>query len=72
MAYAKALAPYTVHIHVFNWQGDERRPLSEAKDVWAAYLSCFDGVTNLLLEFMPDDRIESLKAEADALKEMAK
>lgn len=71
IAYATLLAPYTVHVHVFNWKGDEKYPLHEARDVWKQYLTCFDGDRVLLLEFMPDGKLESLTAEAAALKEIA-
>ena len=70
--YAKLLSPYTVNIHVFNWNKKEKYPLMFAKDIWKNYLSCFDDNKNLLLEFMPDGRIESIKAEAEALKEILK
>ncbi len=70
--YAKLLSEYTVNIHVFNWNKKEKYSLRFAKDIWKNYLSCFDKSKNLLLEFMPDDRIESLKTEADALKEIVK
>ena len=70
--YAKLLSKYTENIHVFNWIGKEKYPLKEAKDVWKSYLSCFENNKNLLLEFMPDDRIETLRSEAEALKEIAK
>ena len=68
--YANLLSPYTVNIHVFNWNKKEKYPLRFAKDIWKNYLSCFDDNKNLLLEFMPDDRIETLKTEAEALKEI--
>ena len=68
MAVAKAVAPYAEHIHVFNWQGSGKFPLSEAVEDWRRYLSVFDTPRTLLLEFMPDDRIETLSAEAEALK----
>lgn len=72
---AELLAPYTTNIHVFNWVGKENRqreelPLEEATKTWREYLKYFSGEHNLLLEFMPDDRIESLKREADALFEI--
>ena len=70
--YAKLLSPYTVNIHIFNWNKKEKYPLRYAKDIWKNYLSCFDDNKNLLLEFMPDGRIESLKTEAEALKEILK
>lgn len=70
--YAKQISPYTENIHVFNWKGNEKYPLADAKDIWKSYLSCFDDDKNLLLEFMPDDKIETLQGEADALKEITK
>ncbi len=70
--YASLLSEYTRVIHVFNWEGKEKYPLCDAKELWKKYLERFDGSQPLLLEFMPDGRIESLKAEADALKEIIK
>lgn len=70
MAYAKLLAPYTVNIHVFNWQGKGKYPLGEATDIWKTYLSCFAGEHALLLEFMPDGKLETLKTETAALREI--
>ncbi len=70
IAYATLLSPYTEHIHVFNWKQKEKFPLADAKDIWKKYLDCFEGDRTLLLEFMPDGRIESLKTEADALREI--
>ncbi len=72
LAYARLLCPYTEHIHVFNWKGKEKNPLLDAKSLWQRYLGCFGADKTLLLEFMPDGRIESLKTEADALKEIVK
>ena len=68
---AKALSPYVEHIHVFNWKGTERFPLSLAVDTWREYLKNFDGKHTLLLEFMPDDLITTLPQEAQALKLIA-
>ena len=72
IAYATLLSDYTHVIHVFNWKGTEKYPLGDAVDVWQKYLECFEGEMTLLLEFMPDNRIDSLKTEADALKEIVK
>ena len=72
LQYAAAIAPYTVNIHVFNWKQNERFPLSQAKTCWQGYLRQFDRSQILLLEFMPDDQLDSLPAEANALKEIAK
>ena len=64
---AEALAPYTEILHVFQWKESERFSLSKGIEEWRKYLSSFERQP-LLLEFMPDDRIESLCAEADALR----
>ena len=68
--YARLLAPYVHHLHVFNWAGDDRFPLREGLDQWKAYLDCFEGPRTLLLEFMPDNRVETLPEEANALFEL--
>ena len=72
LAVAKAYAPFAEHIHVFNWQPPKmapaKLPLAEAVEDWRAYLSVLPPPRTLLLEFMPDDRIETLPAEAEALR----
>lgn len=70
LEYARMLAPYVHHLHVFNWEGDKQFPLKDGLDLWRAYLSCFEGPRTLLLEFMPDHRVESLPTEANALFEL--
>ena len=71
LAYARLVAPYTEHLHVFHWRGREKLPLSEAVGLWRDYLSLFEGERTLLLEFMPDGKIETLGREALALWEIA-
>lgn len=68
LRYAKELAPYTKHIHVFHWTKTEKFPLCQGQAVWKDYLSCFDGTQKLLLEFMPDDSPLSLQGEVEALE----
>jgi len=70
--YATLLSPYTVHLHVFNWKGKEKFPLFEGIEIWREYLKCFDKDRTLLLEFMPDGKIETLESETRALKEIIK
>lgn len=72
IAYAKMLAPYTEHLHVFNWAGDKRFPLIDGVETWKTYLKEFSDDKYLLLEFMPDDKIETLPTEANALREIIK
>lgn len=68
--YISLLNPYITHVHVFHWRADQRLGLSEGMEMWKAYLSALSGEHYLLLEFMPDDQIQSLKQEALALHEM--
>ncbi len=69
---AQAIAPFVENIHIFNWKGSGRFTLAEAVKEWRSYLGEFSCHRALLLEFMPDDRIESLKGEAEALKIIVK
>lgn len=68
--YAARITPYTEHLHVFHWQGKDRYPLDEGRALWQSYLSYFGADNTLLLEFMPDDRPESLPREAEALRKI--
>ena len=68
LSVAESVSRYTQHIHVFNWRGDDRFPLSDGVEDWKRYLTAFSTPRTLLLEFMPDDRIESLPHEVEALK----
>ena len=75
LAYAKLLAPWTEHLHVFNWDCPnggplEKYPLAQAVETWKAYLDKLPGDRALLLEFMPDDLLETLPREAAALKQI--
>ncbi len=70
IAYAKMLAPYTEHLHVFNWAGDNRYPLEDGIETWKTYLKEFSNDKYLLLEFMPDDKIETLPTETEALRKI--
>lgn len=71
LSYARLLSCFSKHIHVFNWKGDNRYKLAESTDLWKKYLSFFTYDKTLLLEFMPDDDIASLKEEAFSLKKIA-
>lgn len=67
LTYADEIAKYTKIIHVFQWKGSNRFPLSDGIDEWKLYLRKFDGSQKLLLEFMPDDKLESLMKESASL-----
>lgn len=70
LSYIRSLRKYITHVHVFHWEDDRRLPLCEGISIWKKYLSELGGGHHLLLEFMPDDKIESLQAEAQALHEL--
>lgn len=70
VANAQALKDYVNHIHVFQWKGKDRFPLAEGLEEWRTYLDQFAGDRHLLLEFMPDDAVTSLKTEAAALRQL--
>ncbi|MBE6629765.1 MAG: hypothetical protein E7624_02820 [Ruminococcaceae bacterium] len=65
---AQKIAPFATHLHVFNWRGEEKLPLPDAVGDWQLYLAHFSTPRTLLLEFMPDGRLETLCREADALR----
>ena len=67
---AEQLADHTVNIHVFHWDAEKRYPLNEGAADWVQYLNVFRKTGKdygLLLEFMHDDRLESLKETAQTL-----
>ena len=72
LEYAREVSPYTKHIHVFKWRGQKKLSLYEGIAEWKQFLGCFEGECALLLEFMPDDKLETLKTEAEALREIVK
>ena len=72
LAYAEAISAYTVHIHAFNLKGKIRYSLNEGVEEWRSYLEKFTPPHTLLLEFLPNNDINELKTEADALREIVK
>ena len=68
----EAIAPYAHHIHVFQWKDKQRFSLNDGIGEWRGYLEKFSTPRTLLLEFMPDNAISSLAAEAEALRAIVK
>lgn len=68
LTYARVIAPFTHHIHVFQWKETQRFSLNDGIEEWQSYLREFNTPRTLLLEFMPDDKMSSLSAEAKALR----
>lgn len=70
MAYIRCLRDYSTHIHVFYWNEKGKHTLAGGIEEWQAYLRAFPGDHKVLLEFMPDGRIESLQYEAEMLRKI--
>jgi hypothetical protein len=68
LEYAEAIAPFTRHIHVFQWKDNERFSLNDGVQEWQKYLHQFSTPRTLLLEFMPNGTTEELATEANALR----
>ena len=71
--YLKAISPHVENIHVFNWKQTDtfnKFPLSLAINEWVNYLKNFTPPKTLLLEFMPNDKVEDLIIETNALKQI--
>lgn len=69
----RQLLPYVENVHVFNWEQNYKNPLSQAEDEWRKYISVIRQDEKehwLSLEFMPDGRPETLKIEAETLKNL--
>ncbi len=75
LASAEALAPLTRSVHVFSWESDDRFPLAAHTDRWMRYLEILKKHAPdapLMLEFMHDNRIESLAETAATLHDWLK
>ncbi len=65
----KALLPYVVGVHVFSWERKTRLPLSAGEKKWREYIKLLsEKELNYMLEFMHDDKIETLCETAKTLK----
>lgn len=68
----KALSKYVEALHVFHIVDNVKMPLSEGASDWRKYLEILKSELGekeipALLEFMPDDKIETLAREAETL-----
>ena len=67
----KALLPYIHSAHVFAWEGTSRFPLAAHTDRWTDYLNILKTSEKetiaLMLEFVHDDKPESLAPTAETL-----
>ena len=68
---AEQLAAVTINLHVFQWDSQKKYPLADGTANWQEYLEIFRNTGKsygLLLEFMHDDRLETLQETAATLK----
>ena len=64
-----ALLPFIYSAHVFSWERDAHYPLEKGKDAWSEYINILSSrEINYMLEFMHDNKIESLPEAARTLK----
>ncbi len=70
LASAEAVADMTEQLHVFQWKGRDKFSLRDGVEEWKAYFSCFAGEHAALLEFMPDDDIQTLPSEYKILQQI--
>lgn len=65
------IRPWLSSFHVFQWnRGDERRPLCEGESVWRDYYRIAgDRRRNSLLEFIREDSVAQLQADAQVLRQ---
>ena len=71
----KALAPYIVTVHTQRWEGDVRLSLHGYMDEWRTYcgvLKQAGAAHRFILEFLPEERAECLRSEAEALRALLK
>lgn len=69
----RLVRPWLKHVHVFNWVTLERRPLSEAEEIWTTYLkeaSDCECDRYALLEFVKDDSPGQFMQDAKVLKKL--
>lgn len=69
----RATLPYLHSVHVFSWVREQHNPLGEGAADWTKYLDLLQQKDlYYMLEFMHDNRIETLAETAVKLKEMFK
>lgn len=67
----KLVSPRLSNVHVFQWHGVQRLPLSAGESEWRQYLQhirSLDGDRYAMIEFVADDRPENFMSDAAILK----
>lgn len=69
----KQMLPWLTNLHVFQWQGTDRKPLAKGEKDWLQYFEiASDQERYVMLEFVKDDRPEQFLDDARTLKQFVK
>jgi len=69
------ISPWLQNLHVFHWQGRERRPLDEGRTEWTKYIEfaqTLPGHHFAMLEFVKDDDPQQFLKDAEVLKQLVR
>ncbi|TDQ40847.1 sugar phosphate isomerase/epimerase family protein [Aureibacillus halotolerans] len=65
----RLLLPYLTHVHVFQWHGTDRLPLSAGEEDWATYLHALNNKQRYaMLEFVKNDDPAQFIEDAKVLR----
>lgn len=67
IAYIRMLKDYIIQVRIFHRSGLRRLPLENGIEEWQLYLKEFSSNQLLLLEYMPDHEVGTLRREAGTL-----
>lgn len=72
LAAIELLKERLVNVHVYNWRGFDRFPLSAGSDEWKLYLERLPLHADCLLEFVKDDEVENFEEDSKTLKNLVR
>ncbi|MDE6411451.1 MAG: sugar phosphate isomerase/epimerase [Clostridia bacterium] len=61
-----------INVHVYQWRGFERFPLSAGEEEWALYMKRLPSHCNCLLEFVKDDEVQNFEEDIKTLKNLVR
>lgn len=61
-----------INVHVYNWRGFNRFPLSAGEGEWALYLERIPSHCRCLLEFVKDDEVQNFEEDIKTLKNLVR
>lgn len=70
LAFAAQVAPFTVHVHMFNIRDSVQLPLADAVEDWKKYAQALGTNHIYLLEHLPNDDVALLPSEAAAIRQI--